>query len=111
MKKRVAHAATIVDMSSYLHARIHELSGGQKQRVALAGVLVNDIDIVLFDEPLANLDPASGLSAIALIDELQKKENKTVIIVEHRLEDVLSQSVDRIILMDQGQNHCRYNAK
>ncbi|WP_318614122.1 ABC transporter ATP-binding protein [Sporosarcina sp. YIM B06819] len=103
MRERVAHAATIVDMASFLHARIHELSGGQKQRVALAGVLVNDIDIVLFDEPLANLDPASGLSAIALMDELQKKEQKTVLIVEHRLEDVLSKSVDRIILMDQGR--------
>ncbi|KAA0965061.1 ABC transporter ATP-binding protein [Sporosarcina sp. ANT_H38] len=103
MKKRVADAAAIVDMTPFLHARIHELSGGQKQRVALAGVLVNDIDIVLFDEPLANLDPASGLAAIALMDELQKKEQKTVIIVEHRLEDVLSQSVDRIILMDQGR--------
>ena len=103
MRERVAHAATIVDMAPFLHARIHELSGGQKQRVALAGVLVNDIDIVLFDEPLANLDPASGLSAIALMDELQKKEQKTVIIVEHRLEDVLSQSIDRIILMDQGR--------
>ena len=103
MKKRVPEAASIVHMSSYLDARIFELSGGQKQRVALAGVLVNDVDIVLFDEPLANLDPASGLSAMALIDELQKKENKTVIIVEHRLEDVLSQSVDRIILVDEGR--------
>lgn len=103
MYKRVPHAADIVQMSSHLNARIYELSGGQKQRVALAGVLVNEVDIVLFDEPLANLDPASGLSAMALIDDLQKKENKTVIIVEHRLEDVLSQSVDRIILMDHGR--------
>lgn len=103
MYKRVPHAADIVQMSSHLNARIYELSGGQKQRVALAGVLVNEVDIVLFDEPLANLDPASGLSAMALIDNLQKKENKTVIIVEHRLEDVLSQSVDRIILMDHGR--------
>lgn len=103
MKKRVVHAASIVNMSPFLHAGIHELSGGQKQRVALAGVLVNDIDILLFDEPLANLDPVSGLASIELIDGLQKKENKTVIIVEHRLEDVLSQSVDRIILMDQGR--------
>lgn len=103
MYKRVPHAANIVQMSSHLNARIYELSGGQKQRVALAGVLVNEVDIVLFDEPLANLDPASGLSAMALIDDLQKKENKTVIIVEHRLEDVLSQSVDRIILMDHGR--------
>lgn len=103
MKKRVVHAAIIVNMSPFLHARIHELSGGQKQRVALAGVLVNDIDIVLFDEPLANLDPVSGLASMELIDGLQKKKHKTVIIVEHRLEDVLSQSVDRIILMDQGK--------
>lgn len=103
MKKRVPYAAQIVDMSNHLSSKIYELSGGQKQRVALAGVLVNDVDIVLFDEPLANLDPASGLSAMALIDDLQKKENKTVIIVEHRLEDVLSQSVDRIILMDEGR--------
>ena len=103
MRQRVRQATDIVNMSTHLNARIYELSGGQKQRVALAGVLVNDIDIVLFDEPLANLDPASGLSAMALIDELQKTENKTVIIVEHRLEDVLSQSVDRIILMDHGR--------
>lgn len=103
MRKRVSEAASIVHMSSHLNARIFELSGGQKQRVALAGVLVNDIDIVLFDEPLANLDPASGLDAMSLIDELHKEEEKTIIIVEHRLEDVLSQSVDRIILVDNGR--------
>ncbi|MCZ2259669.1 ABC transporter ATP-binding protein [Sporosarcina sp. G11-34] len=103
MKKQVKHAANIVHMSPFLNARIYELSGGQKQRVALAGVLVNDIGVVLFDEPLANLDPASGLDAMSLINELHKKENKTIIIVEHRLEDVLSQSVDRIILVDEGK--------
>lgn len=103
MKERVPQAAALVHLSSHLNARIHELSGGQKQRVALAGVLVNDIDVVLFDEPLANLDPASGKEAMALIDELQKESNKTVIIVEHRFEDVLSQSVDRIILMNHGR--------
>lgn len=103
MKERVHQAAELVHVSSHLHARIHELSGGQKQRVALAGVLVNDIDVVLFDEPLANLDPASGKEAMALIDELQEKHKKTIIIVEHRFEDVLSQSVDRIILMNHGK--------
>ncbi|MFJ8063592.1 ABC transporter ATP-binding protein [Psychrobacillus sp. NPDC096426] len=103
MKENVQKAASLVHMSSHLHARIHELSGGQKQRVALAGVLVNNIEVVLFDEPLANLDPASGKETMVLIDKLQKESNKTIIIVEHRLEDVLSQSLDRIILMNHGQ--------
>ncbi|QFG00696.1 ATP-binding cassette domain-containing protein [Psychrobacillus glaciei] len=103
MKDHVQKAAELVQMSSHLNARIHELSGGQKQRVALAGVLVNDIEVVLFDEPLANLDPASGKKTMALIDKLQKESNKTIIIVEHRFEDVLSQPLDRIILMNHGQ--------
>lgn len=103
MKRRVQKAADLVHMNSHLNARIPELSGGQKQRVALAGVLVNDIEVVLFDEPLANLDPSSGKEAMVLIDELQKESKKTIIIVEHRLEDVLSQSLDRIILMNHGR--------
>ncbi|WP_313892118.1 ABC transporter ATP-binding protein [Psychrobacillus sp.] len=103
MKERVKQAASLVHMSSFLNARIPELSGGQKQRVALAGVLVNDIEVVLFDEPLANLDPASGKEAMLLIDELQKESKKTIIIVEHRFEDVLSQPLDRIILMNHGR--------
>ncbi|WP_391205283.1 ABC transporter ATP-binding protein [Psychrobacillus sp. L4] len=103
MKDHVQNAAELVHMSSHLNARIHELSGGQKQRVALAGVLVNDIEVVLFDEPLANLDPASGKKTMALIDNLQKESNKTIIIVEHRFEDVLSQPLDRIILMNHGR--------
>lgn len=103
MKERVQQAADLVHITSHLNSRIHELSGGQKQRVALAGVLVNEIDVVLFDEPLANLDPASGKEAMVLIDELQKTTGKTVIIVEHRLEDVLSQPVDRIILVNHGR--------
>lgn len=103
MKNRVHEAAELVHITSHLHSRIHELSGGQKQRVALAGVLINDIDVLLFDEPLANLDPASGKEAMALIDELQKSTGKTVVIVEHRLEDVLSQPVDRIILVNHGR--------
>ena len=103
MHERVQKAAALVKMSDHLHARIHELSGGQKQRVALAGVLVNDVNILLFDEPLANLDPASGKDAMRLIDKLQTDINKTVIIVEHRLEDVLSESLDRIILMNHGR--------
>ena len=79
------------------------LSGGQKQIVALAGVLVDESPILLFDEPLANLDPASGLKTMAIIDKIQKELNATVIIIEHRVEEVLSQPIDRIVLVNDGQ--------
>ena len=103
MKKRVQDVADLVDVGRHLSHAPHELSGGQKQRVSLAGVLVDDVDVLLFDEPLANLDPATGESAIELIDRIWKDENKTVIIIEHRLEDVLHRGVDRVILMDDGR--------
>jgi energy-coupling factor transport system ATP-binding protein len=103
MKQRVQDVAELVDVSGHLEHAPYELSGGQKQRVSLAGVLVDDVDVLLFDEPLANLDPATGESAIELIDRIWKDNNKTVIIIEHRLEDVLHCDVDRVILMDEGR--------
>ena len=103
MKKRVDDAASLVDVKGHLSHAPHELSGGQKQRVSLAGVLVDDVDVLLFDEPLANLDPAAGEAAIELIDRIAKEQNKTVIIIEHRLEDVLHRHIDRIVLMDEGR--------
>ncbi|MGP6138997.1 MULTISPECIES: ABC transporter ATP-binding protein [unclassified Jeotgalibaca] len=103
MHDQVSQVAKLVKIEDYLDASIHQLSGGQKQRVSLAGVLVNDVDILLFDEPLANLDPATGKHAIALIDQLQKQTNKTTVIIEHRLEDVLYRDVDRIIVMNNGR--------
>lgn len=81
----------------------HALSGGQKQRVSMAGVMVNQVPILLFDEPLANLDPAAGRDAIELIDKLQKDGEKTVIIIEHRLEDAMHMGADRIIMMENGK--------
>ena len=103
MKKRVEAVSKIVDINSHIEEAPHQLSGGQKQRVTLAGVLVNNVDILLFDEPLASLDPATGKTAIELIDELKKQTQKTVIIVEHRLEDVLHRDVDRIIIVSEGE--------
>ena len=103
MKRRVKDVADLVDVVGHLAHAPHELSGGQKQRVSLAGVLVDDVDVLLFDEPLANLDPEAGESAIELIDRIWKDENKTVLIIEHRLEDVLHCGVDRVILMDDGR--------
>ena len=96
-------AAKLVDVEHHLGYAPHELSGGQKQRVSLAGVMVDAVKILLFDEPLANLDPAAGKQAIELIDRVQKETNTTVLIIEHRLEDVLWRSVDRIVLMDEGK--------
>jgi len=103
MRLRVPKTAALVDMEAHLDKSPHDLSGGQKQRISLAGILVDDVEILLFDEPLANLDPCAGKDAIELIDELHKKTGKTVIIVEHRLEDVLHRSVDRIVVMDKGR--------
>ncbi len=102
MKEVVQKTAEMVDMGKLLHSSPFELSGGQKQRVSLAGVMVNDVDILLFDEPLANLDPATGKTAIELIDNIQKSLQKTVVIIEHRLEDVLHRDVDRIIVVADG---------
>ena len=96
------HAAELVGIENHLGYAPHELSGGQKQRVSLAGVMVDQVKVLLFDEPLANLDPATGKQAIELIDEIQKKTDTTVLIIEHRLEDVLWRNVDRIVLVNDG---------
>lgn len=103
MNKTVQQVADIVDMGKLLSSSPYELSGGQKQRVAFAGVMVGDVQALLFDEPLANLDPATGKTAIDLIDRIQKQYNKTVVIIEHRLEDVLYRHVDRIIVVSEGR--------
>ena len=103
MHKKVEEAAKVVDVEKLLKSVPGALSGGQKQRVSLAGILVDDVEILLFDEPLANLDPAAGKRIISLIDEINKTKGKTVIIIEHRLEDVLYKDVDRIIIVEEGQ--------
>ncbi len=103
MKQIVERTAKLVDIDHHLQYAPHELSGGQKQRVSLAGVMVEDVKALLFDEPLANLDPAAGRAAIELIDMVHEQTKAAVIIIEHRLEDVLWRSMDRIVLMDEGR--------
>ena len=103
MKETVQQVADMVDMGKLLKSSPFELSGGQKQRVAFAGVMVDDVDVLLFDEPLANLDPATGKTAIDLIDRITKEKKKTVVIIEHRLEDVLYRHVDRIVVVSEGR--------
>ncbi len=103
MFKKVDEVAQIVDMKDYLHHSPSALSGGQKQRVSMGGVLVDDVEILLFDEPLANLDPATGKRTIELIDRICHTEHVTAVIIEHRLEDVLWRNVDRIVVVNDGR--------
>lgn len=103
MLEKVKESSTIVGMENFLSNVPYNISGGQKQKVALAGILHNDVEVLLFDEPLAALDPAMGMSAVDLIDKIHKEKNATIIIIEHRLEDVLYRKVDRIILMNEGR--------
>ena len=103
MREIVQKVTDIVDMGELLKSSPFELSGGQKQRVSFAGVMVDNVDILLFDEPLANLDPATGKTAIDLIDRVWRDQEKTVVIIEHRLEDVLYRDVDRIIVVGEGR--------
>ena len=103
MKEKVKIVSEIVGIDTHLNASPYCLSGGQKQRVTLAGVMVGYVDILLFDEPLARLDPATGKSSIELIDQIQKETKKTILIIEHRLEDVLHCAVDRVIVVNNGE--------
>ena len=107
MHREVERIAELVDVKHVLKHAPHEISGGQKQRVGLGGVMVGQVDVLLFDEPLANLDPATGKQAIVLIDEIQKRTGCAVIIIEHRVEDALYCPVDRVIVM--GDGHIQYD--
>lgn len=103
MKEKVINAAKMVNIDEYLSYSPHRLSGGQKQRVSLGGVIAAESNILLFDEPLASLDPATGSKTIELIERIKNESQKTVIIIEHRLEEVLHCNVDRIIVVNNGE--------
>ncbi len=103
MHQSVEKTAQELDLEDLLDHAPGELSGGQKQRVSMAGVMIDRVEILLFDEPLANLDPASGKRTIDLIDRIQKNDYTTIVIIEHRLEDVLYRDVDRIIVIGDGK--------
>ncbi len=102
MHKKVLETSKIVEMERFLNYNPQNLSGGQKQKVTLGGVIIDDVDILLFDEPLANLDPKSSEDIINLMSRISKG-NKTLIVVEHRLEEILKLDLDRIILLDDGE--------
>ena len=103
MRKAVNYWSEKTNLLAQLEKRPQDLSGGQKQRVTMAGVLIDETPILLFDEPLANLDPQTGYEAIQMIDQLYQSQKFTTIIIEHRLEEVLAAPIDRVILMDEGR--------
>ncbi|MGO2314100.1 MAG: ABC transporter ATP-binding protein [Brachybacterium tyrofermentans] len=103
MPSRIRRAAELAGIGDRLEDAPQALSGGQQQRVAIAGVLVDDVEVLLLDEPLANLDPASGRAAVELLDDLHRDHGRTIVMVEHRLEDVLHRDVDRVVLMSDGR--------
>ncbi len=103
LKQKAKDWAKQLKIPAILNNHPQEISGGQKQRVSMAGVLVDEGKILLFDEPLASLDPIAGRESIELIDDMQKNGATTTVIIEHRIEDVLYRPVDRIILIDQGK--------
>lgn len=99
----VDRALAQVDMLEHKSQPPQNLSGGQKQKVAIAGILAMDVPILLFDEPLANLDPASGKKAMETIIDIHAKTGKTIIVIEHRIEDVLEHGFDRVVVMEEGR--------
>ncbi len=103
MTQKVHDWAQRMDLLDLLNHRPQDLSGGQKQRVSLTGVLIDESPILLFDEPLANLDPKAGQTTIDLIDRIHHEEGTTTIIIEHRLEDVLYRNVDKVVLINDGR--------
>ena len=87
----------------YLHDRqTFNLSGGEKQKVALAGLLAMNASILLLDEPLASLDPASAYEALEVFRRLAK-EGKTIVLIEHRVEDAIFARPDRLLYMEAGR--------
>ena len=103
MHKDVEVALREVSMLDMIEETPANLSGGQKQKVSIAGILISNAPILLFDEPLANLDPASGKKAMETINAIHASGDRTIIVIEHRIEDVLEHSFDRIVVVDEGR--------
>lgn len=103
MHKKVLEVSKLIGMNNFLNSNPHNLSGGQKQKITLGGAIIDEINILLFDEPLASLDPKTSENTIKLINTITHKTNKTTIIVEHRLEEILKLNLNRIVLLGDGK--------
>ena len=108
IRKRVDWAIDLLGIREIAHRAPHEISDGQKQRVAIAGVLAMKPRLLILDEPTSLLDPVAALDLINTVKHLHDTLNLTVIIVEHRL-DLLVSIADRLVVMDEGK--IIYNGK
>jgi energy-coupling factor transport system ATP-binding protein len=102
MRNRVAEMVHFFDAEPLLHRKTHELSGGQKQQMNLASVLLMQPDILLLDEPTAQLDPVSARGFLDMLVRLNEEFGMTIILAEHRLEEVFTVA-DKIVMMENGQ--------
>lgn len=102
MKKRMAEITSFLGINTWLDKKTHQLSGGQKQLLNLATSLVIHPKVILLDEPTAQLDPIAAKELLQMLNRLNEEFGMTVILIEHRLEDVLP-ITDRILLMDHGK--------
>src|SRR5262249_22723314 len=98
MPARIGRALEMVGLRGFERARIDRLSGGTRQRLALASVLAMDPPVIVFDEPTSNLDPAGAEEVFARIAELKARGDRTIVIVEHRL-DHLMHLIDRVLVL------------
>ena len=101
IRKRVYDALEKVGMSEYKKHAPHLLSGGQKQRVAIAGILAIQPKCIIFDEPTAMLDPLGRKEVLNVLHELNRKENVTIILITHYMEEVID--ADYVYVMDGGK--------
>ena len=102
MRRRVAETAQFFGMEECLDARPDQLSGGQRQMLNLAAVMVMEPELLILDEPTARLDPIAGRSFLAMLERLHRELGVTILMAEHRLEDVLDRA-DRVIWMEAGR--------
>lgn len=99
--QRVADSLQAVGMYSFRKASPNKLSGGQKQRVAIAGIVAMKPKCIILDEPTAMLDPSGRKEVISVLHELNEKENVTIILITHYMEEVID--ADRVFVMDAGK--------
>ncbi len=100
--RRVDRVLEFLEIAHLRDRPTFALSGGEKQKVAVAGVLAMEPDIILLDEPLANLDPAGADEVLRLVRRLVEA-GKTVVLIEHRVEDVLAAEPDMALFLDAGE--------
>jgi len=101
IRRRVAEMANFFGIQKWFHHKTTELSGGQKQLLNLASIMVMQPKLLLLDEPTSQLDPIAALEFIQTLHRLNKELGITIILIEHRLEEVLTLA-DRVLIMDEG---------